>query len=136
VVKGTPAWRAPHFAAARAHDDYVLLPRADRAMGRIVEQEPRAYRVPEAFRAWISARRQVRGRSLPHKEPAPEAACEHQARPITERGAQGNNVDAQALFAGEQTVTGAVSPAMLAVTSLRHLTPGKERGPSRPLMPS
>ena len=41
------------------------------------------------------------------------------------------NVDAQALIAREQAATGAVSPAMLAVTSLRHLTPDKERGPSR-----
>ncbi len=40
-------------------------------------------------------------------------------------------MDAQALIAREQTATEAVSPAMLAVTNLRHLTPGKERGPSR-----
>jgi hypothetical protein len=41
------------------------------------------------------------------------------------------SVDAQALIAREQAATEAVSPAMLAVTSLRHLTPDKERGPSR-----
>jgi hypothetical protein len=41
------------------------------------------------------------------------------------------SVDAQALIAREQAATEAVSQAMLAVTSLRHLTPDKERGPSR-----
>jgi hypothetical protein len=38
------------------------------------------------------------------------------------------SVDAQALIAREQAATEAVPPAMLAVTSLRHLTPDKERG--------
>lgn len=45
-------------------------------------------------------------------------------------------MDAQALITGQQTATEAVSPAMLAVTSLRHLTPDKERGAVSPLMPS
>jgi hypothetical protein len=39
------------------------------------------------------------------------------------------SVDALALIASEQAATKAVPPAMLAVTSLRHLTPDKERGP-------
>jgi hypothetical protein len=72
--------------------------------------------------------RPVRGRSSPHKEPAPESAGEHQLRPVTERGARGNIVDALALQARDQAVTGAAPPAMLAVTSLRHLTPRQRRG--------
>jgi hypothetical protein len=38
------------------------------------------------------------------------------------------SVDAQALIARELAATEAVSQAMLAVTSLRHLTPGKNVG--------
>jgi hypothetical protein len=44
-------------------------------------------------------------------------------------------VDAQALIAREQTATEAVSPAMLAVTNLRHLTPGQRTWAVSPLMP-
>ena len=70
-----------------------------------------------------------RGRSSSHKEPAPEAACAHQARPVTEREPPvRTSVDARALIAREQTVTEAVSPAMLAVTNPRHLTPAKNVG--------
>ena len=65
--------------------------------------------------------RPVRGVSSP-KEPAPEAACEHRARPVTERGPRGGVMDAPAVHAREQAVTGTVSPAMSAVMSLRHLT--------------
>ncbi len=71
----------------------------------------------------------VRGQSIPHKEPAPESACAHQARPVTERRPPVRiNVDAKALIAREQAVTGAVSQAMLAVTSLRHPASRQERG--------
>lgn len=41
------------------------------------------------------------------------------------------NVDAQALIAREHALTEAVSQAMLAVTSLRHLPPDQECEPSR-----
>lgn len=40
-------------------------------------------------------------------------------------------MDAPALHAREQAVAGAVSQAMLAVTSLRHLTPRQRTGPTR-----
>src|ERR1700735_4194480 len=54
-------------------------------------------------------------RSMPEKEPAPEAPGTHQAGPVADLGAGGNSVDAHAGTAGEQTGAGAVSPAMLAV---------------------
>lgn len=74
-----------------------------------------------------------RARSSPHQEPAPEAAAAHQARPLTEREPPvGTDVDAQARIAREQAAAKAVSPAMLAVTSLRHPdSRAQERGPSR-----
>ena len=92
------------------------------------EPQPKSVPLGEQVRP-VPKGRAVRGESSP-KEPAPEAPCEHRARPVTERGPRGSLMDAPTLHAREQAVTGAVSQAMLAVMSLRHLTPRQRTGPS------
>jgi hypothetical protein len=130
-LRAAPAWAPGGTEAAMSVTGRTGNPRMGEAMRRLVTVCAAAIVTMAALATAAFAGTEgkhfedTRGRSSPHEEPAPEAARAHQARPVTERGPPvGINVDAQALVAREQTATEAVSPAMLAVTSLRHLTPG------------